>query len=220
MNDYISYEIIKSFNIFRKLLENGINNNNISSNDNECYLIDNKWYNELEKNIRDNENIKNKNRKPKVCLSQQLPNFINDIDKAIELLKSNNGPKLISKYVLHSIYKNENLKSANIVKYIYGFNNLIIKFIGKEYNNGLFLFSPLNKNKTKNIIFSFKFKNKKKENYSQLYSNLLKMKNSLSNNLLNDLVKKKEIEKYEILKDKEEISHGTEEYIDDSNENT
>ena len=63
MNDYNSKEIIKSFNNFRKLLETGINNNNnnISSNDNECYLIDHKWYNELEKNIRDYENIKNKN---------------------------------------------------------------------------------------------------------------------------------------------------------------
>ena len=117
MNDYNSSEIIKSFNNFRKLLEASINNNknNISSNDNECYLVDNKWYNELEKNIRDYENLKNKNSKQKVCLPQQFPVFINDIDKAIELLKSNNEPKLISKNVknvLHSVYKNENLKKC------------------------------------------------------------------------------------------------------------
>ena len=83
----------------------------------------------------------------------------------------------------------------------------------------MFLFSPFNKNKTKNIIFSFKFKNKKKENYSQLYSDLLKMKNSLNNNLLDNLVKAKKIEQYKILNDNEEIPYGTEEYIDNSNEN-
>ena len=225
MNDYNSSEIIKSFNNFRKLLEASINNNknNISSNDNECYLVDNKWYKELEKNIRDYENLKNKTTKQKVCLPQQFPVFINDIDKAIELLKSNNEPKLISKNVknaLHSVYKNENLKSANMVKYISGFNNLIIMF-GKEYNNGLFLLDPLNTNKTKNIIFSFKFKNKnkKKENYSQLYSDLLKMKNSLNNNLLDNLKKTKKIEQYKILNDNEEIPYGTEENIENSNEN-
>ena len=221
MNDYNSYEIIKLFNNFRKLLEASINNNknNISSNDNECYLVDNKWYNELEKNFRDYENLKNKTSKQKVCLPQQFPVFINDIDKAIELSKLNNDPKLISKNLLYFIYKNENLKSASIVKYIYGFNNLIIMFIGKEYNNGLFLFSPFKKNKTKNIIFSFKFKNKKKENYSQLYSDLLKMKNSLNNNLLDNLKKTKKIEQYKILNDNEEIPYGTEEYIENSNEN-
>ena len=97
MNDYNSSEIIKSFNNFRKLLEGNINKNNISSKDNECYWVENKWYKELEKNIRDYENLKNKNSKQKVCLPQQFPVFINDIDKAIELLKSNNEPKLISK---------------------------------------------------------------------------------------------------------------------------
>ena len=60
MKDYNSNEIIKVFNNFRNLLETGIKNNKPSFYDNECYLIDNKWYNEFEKNIRNYESIKKK----------------------------------------------------------------------------------------------------------------------------------------------------------------
>jgi len=221
MNNYISNEIIKVFNYSKKLLEFGIKNNKPSYYDNECYLIENKWYKELEKAIRDCENTKNKDRKQKVSLPQQFPEFINDINKAIELLKSNNEPKLISKNVLLSIYNNKNLKNANLVKHISGFNNLIIIFKEKENNNGLLLFGPLDekKDKTENIVFSFKLKNKKNEKNDQLFSEILKIKNSLENILLDNLVKKNKIEKYSILTKNEEISHRTEEYIDNSDDN-
>ena len=231
MNDYNSNEIIKIFNNFREILETGIKNNiNISNKVNECYLIDNKWYNELEKNIRDYENIKNKNNKQKVCLPQQFPVFINDIDKAIELLKSNNEPKLISNNILTSIYNIEKLKNTNTVKYISGFNNLIIMFMQKEHNNGLFIFNPLNKNITKKKFFSFitknnknikNNKNKKEEKKDQLYSDLLQMKDSPNNNLIDKLGNNNKIENYKIYNDNEneDISHGNEEYIINSNEN-
>ena len=40
---------INEFRNFRTEFENRIKRNNITHYDNDCYLIDNEWYNELEK---------------------------------------------------------------------------------------------------------------------------------------------------------------------------
>ena len=110
MNDAFFNKLRESFTHFRNLLESRIENNIPSYKDNDCYLIDNKWYNELEKIFKDYENSNYKNREQKMSFPQQFPDFIYDINKAIELFKSNNEPELISKKVLDSIYKEKNLK--------------------------------------------------------------------------------------------------------------
>ena len=225
MKDDVSNVIKKAFNNFWSLLETRIKNENTSYYDNECYLIDNNWYNELEKNIRDYENnllsYNNKKfkkiNKPELLIPKKFPDFIDNINKAIEFLKAKIKPKLISKNVLNSIYKKEELKNINMVKYFSGFNNLIIMFKGKEDNNGLFLFNPLkNKNKTNNIIFSFAIKNKKNDNFVKLYTDLLQMKNKINETLIDNLIKNKTISHYKIIKENEEISYDTREYLNNN----
>ena len=218
MNDIFSNEIKNAFNSFRNILETRIKNNNVTYYDNDCYLVDNKWYNELEKNIKDYENnqlsysskiyVKKKIYKPKLSLPQQFPDFINDMNIAIELIKSNDKPKLIGKNIINSIYKKEDLKNY-IVKYVAGFNNLIIMFMGEKFNSGFLLFNPLDKDNNINIIISFIIKNKKNENNAQLYSELLQMKNEINKTLLENLRNMNKIAHYEIINNNEEISYET-----------
>jgi hypothetical protein len=225
MNDIFSNEIKNAFNNFRSVLETKIKNNNVTYYDNNCYLVDNKWYNELEKNIKDYENnqlsysskiyVKKKIYKPKLSLPQQFPDFINDKNIAIELIKSNDKPKLIGKNIINSIYKKEDLKNY-IVKYVAGFNNLIIMFMGEKFNSGFLLFNPLDKDNNINIIISFIIKNKKNENNAQLYSELLQMKNEINETLLENLRNMNKIAHYEIINNNEEISYETEENINNN----
>ena len=117
------------------------------------------------------------------------------------------GTKLMNK-----IYKKEDLKNMSVVKYYAGFNNLIIMSMEKDYNNGLLLFNPLDKNNKNNIIFSFKIKNKKNDNNDnkiQFYSELLQMKDKLNDTLIDNLIKNKIICHYRIIKKNEEISYDT-----------
>ena len=158
---------INDFKSFKTEFENRIKNNNITYYDNDCYLIDNGWYIELEKKIeiykKNKVQLSNKKAifnysnmgKLRVSFPQQSPIFMNDINDTIKYLKCNNMPQLISIKLMNKIYKKENLKNMNVVKYYSGFNNLIIMFIEKEHNNGLFIFNHLNKNITKIIFFSF-----------------------------------------------------------------
>jgi hypothetical protein len=148
-------------------------------------------------------------------LPQQLPDFINDKNIAIELIKSNDKPKLIGKNIINSIYKKEDLKNY-IVKYVAGFNNLIIMFMGEKFNSGFLLFNPLDKDNNIHIIISFIIKNKKNENNAQLYSELLQMKNEINETLLENLRNMNKIAHYEIINNNEEISYETEENINNN----
>ena len=225
MIDNFSNEIKEEFYSFRRILETRIKNNNVTYYDNDCYLVDNKWYNELEKNIKDFENnqlsysskiyVKKKNYIPKLSLPQQIPDCINDMNIAIELIKSNNKPKLIGKKVINSFYKKEDLKNYT-VKYAAGFNNLIIMFMGEKFNSGFLLFNPLDKDNNINIIISFIIKNRKIEYNTQIYKELLEMKNEKNKTLLQNLRNTNKIAYYKIIKDNEEISYETEEYINNN----
>ena len=221
---------INDFKSFKTEFENRIKNNNITYYDNDCYLIDNGWYIELEKKIeiykKNKVQLSNKKAifnnsnmgKLRVPFPQQSPIFMNDINDTIKYLKCNNMPQLISIKLMNKIYKKENLKNMKVVKYYSGFNNLIIMFMEKEYNKGIFLFNPLNKYNKNNIFFFFTIKNK--ENNAEMYSELLQMKNNINNTLLENLVEKRIIIHYQIINGNQEISYETEEYINNnSNEN-
>ena len=117
---------MNEFKKFRDTLETRIKKNNTTYYDNDCYLIDNVWYNELEKNVKNSEkNILIKNGiynsknifNYKVSFPQKFPVFINDINLTIDYLKSNNKPQLISRKLMNKIYKKENLKNMNVVNY-------------------------------------------------------------------------------------------------------
>ena len=218
---------MNEFKTFRTTFETRIKKNNITYYDNDCYLIENRWYNELEKNVKISEknnsqfpktngvysrNISN----PKVSFPKGSPIFINEINKAIEYLKSNNKPQLISTKIMSKIIKNEDLKNKKVVKYFPGFNNLIIIFIGNEYSNGLFLFNPLGENDKNNILFSFIIKNRNNEDNVQIYSELLQMGTNLNKTLIDKLIKMNKISHYTIIDNNEEISYESAEYINSS----
>ena len=210
--------IINEFKNLKTTFQNRIKKNSITYYDNDCYLIDNEWYNELEKNIEIYENNNNQlsNKKGiyngrnignfKIRFPKKSPDFINDINGAIDYFQSNNKPQLISTKLMNKIYKKENLKNMNVVKYYSGFNNLIIMFIEKEYNSGLFLFSPLDNNNKKNIIFSFKTNNKKLDKNTQFFSELLQMKNIINITLVDNLINRKIINHYQIINKNDKIS--------------
>jgi hypothetical protein len=218
---------MNEFKTFRTTLESRIKKSNITYYDNDCYLIDNSWYNELEKIVKQSE--KNNNQFPKnnraqsrnisnskVSFPKQSPIFINEINKAIEYLRSNNKPQLISAKLMSKIIKKEDLKNKKVVKYFPGFNNLIIIFIGNEYNNGLFLFNPLGENDKNNILFSFIIKNRNNEDNVQIYSELLQMGTNLNKTLIDKLIKMNKISHYTIIDNNEEISYESAEYINSS----
>jgi len=215
---------MNEFKTFKTIFETRIKKDNITYNDNDCYLIENRWYNELEKNIKISEKnynqfqinkngVYNRNiTNSKVSFPKGSPIFINEINKAIEYLKSNNKPQLVSTKLMSRIIKNEDLKNKNVVKYFPGFNNLIIIFIGNEYSNGLFLFNPLNKNDKNNILFSFIIKNRNNEDNAEIYSELLQMGTNLNKTLIDNLIKKNKISHYKIIENNEEISYESAEY--------
>jgi len=219
---------MNEFKTFRTILETRIKKNIITYFDNDCYLIENRWYNELENNVKISEKNNrqfqiNKNgvyfrniSNSKVSFPKRSPIFINEITQAIEYLKFNNKPQLISTKLMSKIIKKDNLKNKKIVKYFPGFNNLIIIFIGNEYNNGLFLFNPLDKNYKNNILFSFIIKNRDNENNVQIYSELLQMGTNLNNILIDNLIKMNKISHYKIIENNEDISYENTEYANSS----
>ena len=218
---------MNEFKTFRTTFETRIKKNNITYYDNDCYLIENRWYNELEKNVKISEKINSQFPKnngvysrnisnPKVSFPKGSPIFINEINKAIEYLKSNNKPQLISTKIMSKIIKKEDLNNKKVVKYFPGFNNLIIIFIGNEYNNGLFLFNPLGENDKNNILFSFIIKNRNNEDNVQIYSELLQMGTNLNKTLIDNLIKMNKISHYKIINNDEEISYESAEYVNSS----
>ena len=120
MNDE---KFINKFKTFRTTFESRIKRNNITYYDNDCYLIDKKWYNVLENNI-DKYEIKNSEIKKginsniniiKRLLQQQSPVFINDLNKAIEHLKYNNNLQIINTKIMEQIIKQKILIILNYI---------------------------------------------------------------------------------------------------------
>ena len=222
MNDE---KFINEFKTFRTTFESRIKKNKITYYDNDCYLIDKKWYNVLENNI-DNYEINNNEIKKginsniniiKRLLPQQSPVFINDMNKVIEHLKYNNNLQIINTKIMEKIIKQKILKNIEVFKYFPGYNNLILIFFGNEYKDGLFIFNPLERNDKNNILFSFKTKNNNKDNDIQIYSELLQMGENLNKEFLDRLKKLNMITDYKIIKYYEEISYTYTEYIKNNN---
>ena len=139
----INDTFINEFKIFITTFEKRIKKNIITYYDNDCYLIDIGWYNEFELNIeiykKNNNQLSNKRPifnsrnigKSRISFQQKCPFFINNINEAIEFLKSSNKPQLISTKLMNKIYKKEDLINMNVVKYYAEFSNLIIIFMEK-----------------------------------------------------------------------------------------
>ena len=112
MNVEVFIESINENNSYRNKLDKIINESNSIIND-ICYLIEEDWYTELNKNCQrftNIQNIVNGNELSKfINFPRKDPIFINDFTELIENFKKNNEFKLVSKKLMEIIYKKEYL---------------------------------------------------------------------------------------------------------------
>ena len=105
------------YDSFRNELEKNINNkNNISINNNPCYLINNDWIDEYIKKYNNiikvnyqyiNNNKRNYTNSEVISLQNKKPDFLNDFSSVINYLKEGKKFKLINEEFLKFIF-NEN----------------------------------------------------------------------------------------------------------------
>ena len=154
MSETLNNKVKKEFNSFNKEFEIKDKNNIISLENNEMYLIEESWFNELSYNIENNKknqysnknlNSKNNNGIKKRILPEDSPYFIDSIEAAINYLLKKNKFKLIIKKLINLLYREIDLTDINIVNYYSGNNNLIIEFINKDEINALLILNPLEK---------------------------------------------------------------------------
>ena len=126
-NSLIISSIKKEYELFKKLLENRITQNCLYLYNNECYLINNSWVQELSNNIKSYGNIKN-SYSLENFLPKNPPEFLNNIDSAIDYLKTDKF-KLISKELINLIFDENDLNNINLVNYYSGYNKIIIEFL-------------------------------------------------------------------------------------------
>ena len=166
MSDKYS-KISNEFINFRNNLKKEIENNNPKSNpNNECYCIKEKWFKEFENIIISINNKKNlsfetRNNSLKGLISKTVPEFINDINSATNILEKGGNIKIISKNLVNLLYKKEFFLNYNSAKYYAGNNKLIIEFQNHsepEISNTLLLINPLEE-LSKQIIYHFSIKN-------------------------------------------------------------
>ena len=118
-------KIKKEYLQFREKLENDINgspNLNISE---DCYLIEESYIKEFEKNNMDS-NLSNSSQN--VNELKKSPVIINDFTDAINHINSNKQLKLINKKLFELMGLKNILKSTNIVNYYGGNKKLIIEY--------------------------------------------------------------------------------------------
>ena len=170
--------ISQKYKEFRKTLENRIIQNFPSLNNKECYLINNSWYKEFSNNINSYGKFKNlysSKYNYKNFLPKNPPKFLEDIDSAIDYLKTDKF-KLISKKLIYLIFKENDLKNINLVNYYSGYNKIIIEFLGEEKINALLMKNPLEPFSKNDKIFIFTIKNEKHEK-KDLFEELLSLNN-------------------------------------------
>ena len=175
---YVS--IKKEFYNFKDRLSKNITNTTISLENEECYLIEESWENELIQYFDKYNNIIINNKKidkNKIdflnYLPENAPVFINDFSSVFKCLKNNKKMKLISKNIIESIYEEDDLKENNIIKYYSGYYKLIIEYKGNNENKdnkALLIINPFNKNNIKKTAYIISIKDEDKQ---ILYSDLL-----------------------------------------------
>ena len=178
MNEETFIESMKENYSYRKKLEKISNESNSIIND-ICYLIDENWYDDLNKNyIRyiNTKNIENRIEFNKLInFPKRDPNFINNFSELIESIENKIEFKLVSKNLMEIIYKKEYLKKFNYIKY-YGRNNkLIIEYQIKDENKLLLIVDPFKLIKREIFIII--------TNDVKLYENILSIEYYMNDNI-------------------------------------
>ena len=178
MDEEFIAKLANLYNSFQNTLESKIKDKEISSNNEECYLIKD-YDNKFNKIIKNYELCRKYNRYSfeSSCSLPEPPDFINDISSMIVCIKNNINYKLIQKEVILLINKKNKLNSnkGQLAKYYTGNYKIIIEFIGKSEHKALLLDRTLSRHYTPYLI-------KKNNNPTdvQLYNDILSIKDNIT----------------------------------------
>ena len=170
-------KIINERNKIRSELNKKLKNKSFSICEEEYYLIEESWDNDLIENFNEyknkNGNFNNENYDYNKLIPEDEPEFINDIESIINCVENKIQLKLISRKSIESIYDKEFLNDYNLIKYYYGNNKLIIEYINDEENKSLLLIDPLNKKKIEERVFIISTEDIEDEEKINLFKNLI-----------------------------------------------
>ena len=168
------FNLIKDkYDDFRKMFSANIINASISLNNEDCYLIEENWIDNLREGFNKYKNLKKANKLNKEFdyynfLPEKDPNFINNFSTILKNLQNNKKIRCINQELIELIYDKSDFKNDHCIKYYSGNNKLIIEYEGD--NKSILLLDPLNKKEIKNNIKIILIKDKKKLN---LFKNIL-----------------------------------------------
>jgi len=174
-------KVMNVFYGFKQRLINKIKYDYITSNEEECYIINETWNNKLEKCLNQYETIKEKNSLNYLLQNNPMinkaPEIIPNFTTIISYIYNNNKFELFSKSLLDYSYTINDLNNYNYAKYYAGNNKLIIEFQGNDEDKALLLINPLGKDEIKKKSFIILINNKEKERKLLLYKDLINLKN-------------------------------------------
>ena len=177
--------IINEYYDFRAFFSENINNSSISLNNEDCYLIEENWIDNLKEGFNKYKNLKKKNELNQNIdyydlLPEEDPKFINNFSTILKYIKNNKNIKCISKKLLELIFEKNYLKDYHYIKYYSGNNKLIIMY--ENDNKAILVKDPLNQSEIKNNINIILIKDEQK---NKIFKNLLSSKNNIPVNYLN-----------------------------------
>ena len=173
-NNYIS---------FQKQLNYLVQNNDFFGGD-DCFLIEK---NDWEKLIYSKIDPYNKYKSNVLNTQNKIPEFIENISSALQILKKNKILKLVKKDLIAAFYQGEGLRNYRSFNYYCGKNKLIIEFNENNSSNVLLILNPLDSiidNNKYLYVIAFKTFNDLKED---LYINLLNKGIDLTFDIMNNL---------------------------------
>ena len=182
---YIS--IMSEYYDFRSFFSDNINNPTLSLKNEDCYLIEGNWIDDLKRGFNKYKNLKktnelNKNFNYCDLIPETQPNFINDIFSILDFIKNNKNFKFTSKKLLEIIYNNNHLKNHHYIKYYSGNDKLIIEY--ENDNKAILFINPLNQREIKNINIVLI----KDEQKNQLFQNILSSSNNIPDEYLKNII--------------------------------
>ena len=181
--DEDSYISIKNnYYNFRKELEKKIKSPSISMNNEDSYLIEESWHNQLLDYFGKYDTLKeqgkiNQNTDFLDFLPELEGEFINKFSEIINCVKENKKMKLINHELIKSIYEEDDLNEQYIIKYYTGNNKIIIECKNDD-KKALLIVNPLNENNLEEKAYIISIKKKEKIN---LFEDILNLENSLKN---------------------------------------